>query len=85
MVRIFFYNHCFYKENWARRVRKIEVHKDITTKFELGVTAADIQRRKERRQEKGMKRHKNRGGQEGGNYTLSRGVSGRKACKERQK
>ena len=49
------------------RVRKIEVPTDSPTEFKLGDTAADIQRRERRgMQEKGGKRHRNRGRKPGG-------------------
>ena len=46
---------------------KIEVPKDTPTEFELGDTAADIQRRTEKgRQEKQRKENTNRGSKPGG-------------------
>ena len=68
-------------------MRKIEIPTD-TTEFELGNTAADIQRQREEREakEREEEAQKQRGGiQEGGNYTLSRGENEKKACKDRQK
>ena len=67
-------------------MRKIEVPTDTPTEFELGDTAADIQRRREKREarERGTEtgRSEVEGGKKnGGNYTLCRGGSGRIACK----
>ena len=46
----------------CRRVRKIEVPTDSVPEFELGDTVANIQwRRKKGGQDKGRKRHRNRG------------------------
>ena len=43
-------------------MRKIKVPTDTPPEFELGNTVADIQRRRKReRQEKGRKRHRNKG------------------------
>ena len=69
-------------------MRKIEVPTNTPTEFELGDTAAVVQRRGEERE---FKRKRERGTEtEGGshkgrNYILSRGGSLRKACKGRQK
>ena len=61
-------------------MKKIEVPTDNVPKFELLNSAADIQRMSEEREARG------RGTEtEGGAYTLSKGGSGRKACKDRQK
>ena len=75
-----------------RRVRKIEVPTDTPTEFELGDTAADIQRRREERvaRQNGGRgtetegREVEGGKKNGGNYTLCR-VSGRIVCKDKQK
>ena len=62
-------------------MRKIEILADTPTEFEFRDTAADIQRRREERGGTGTER----GNLEGGNYTLNGGLSGQKACKDRQK
>ena len=47
---------CFQKERWdlstLGRIRKIEVPTDTPTEFELGDTAADIQKRREEREKR---------------------------------
>ena len=71
-------------------VRKIEVPTDTPTMFQLGDTAVYIQRRREKRNQRERGRTSTEteegeaegGSHEGGNYTLSRGRSGRKACKD---
>ena len=69
------------------RVRKIEIPTNTPTEFELGDMAADIQCRREEREarEREEEAQKQRGRQERGNYTLSRGPSGQKVCKDKQK
>ena len=69
----------------CRRVRKIEVHTDSIPEFKLGDTAADIRQRREEREARERGTETEREGQEGGNRTLTRGGSCRKACKDRQK
>ena len=57
----------------SRRVSKMEVPTDTPTEFELGDTAADIQRRREESEvrEEGRGTETDGGIQEGVNYTLS--------------
>ena len=75
----------------GRRQGKIEVPKDTPTESELEDTAADIQRRRGQRDERDRKDKETEGGDVkggshvGGNYTLSRGGSGQKKCKDREK
>ena len=71
----------------GRGVRKIKLLIDTPTEFELGDTAADIQRRRgEAGKREGRRETETEGGsQEGGYYTLRKGGSGQKACKDRQK
>ena len=67
-----------------RGVRKIEIPTDFPPEFEFRDMAADIQQRREER--KGGRGIETEGGsQEGGNYTLRIGGSGRKTWKDRQK
>ena len=60
-----------------RNMRKIDVPTDTPTEFDLGDTAADIQRKREEREqsEKGGGREttevKEGGSQEGGNFTIT--------------
>ena len=68
-------------------MKRIEVPTDSVPELEQCDTTADIQHfREERRQDKGRKRHiKRRRRRPGGGNALSRGGSGRRACKDRQK
>ena len=61
MVRLFlfFTNAAFTKKN-GKKSEEDKVPTDTPTEFELGDTAADIQRRRGSR-ERGRKRHRNRG------------------------
>ena len=68
----------------AREVRKIEVPTDSVPEFELGDTAAE-KRGEWGKRRRGRGTETEGGGEEGGSYTLARGVTGRKTCKDRQK
>ena len=70
-------------------MRKIEVPTGTHTEFDLGDTAADIQTRREETEQREREAGggtettggEKGGSQEGGNYTLNKGGSDRKATK----
>ena len=66
-----------------RRVKKIEVTTDTPTEYELGIQLLTYRGGKENRERGGAETTEGGegGSHEGENYTLSRGGSGRKACK----